>query len=743
MNIPVRTVAAIFVAALVVTHPLQAQQKRKLTIDDIFDRAKRIAAAAPAQRGFTWADETHFYWPRTAATGEVSGFVLVDADTGERTALFDPEELQAQVSKIEGISTDEAKKIARPRSITVDWGSRGVLLSIRGDLYVYDLRSKTLTRLTNAAGDEEEATFSPDGKLVAFVRNNNLFTIDVASKAERQLTTDGTATVRNGTFDWVYQEEIYGRGTFKAYWWSPDSRSIAYLRLDDSRVPDFTVVDHIPLHQRLEQTPYPKSGDPNPAATLHVADLATGKTMRLDRIEDPGAMLIVDVAWRPDSRAIDFQVQNREQTWLDLNEVSKSGGDVRRILRETTPAWVDNQGSPFFLGDGSFLWLSERSGWKHIYRVGADGQARPFTSGEWEVRKLFGIDEKNGWVYFSSTERGSTGLDVYRVKLDGTGKQRLTEREGTHDATFNEQLTRFVDSWSDISTPAQISVANADGRVIKLIEDMDSAHQLQQFDLGKPQFASVVTRDGFAMNAMIIRPPDFDPAKRYPVYEHTYSGPHAPEVRNSWRGASYLFYQLLAENGIVVWICDNRTASGKGAVSTWPLYKNFGELELRDLEEGLGWLEANPWIDRTRVLLEGWSFGGFMTTYALTHSKGWSAGIAGGSVTDWHDYDSIYTERYMLTPEHNKEGYERTSPQRAAANLSGHLLLLHGTTDDNVHMQNTIQFIYALQKAGKQFEMMLYPKSRHGIVDPDLVKQMHVLMLDFVQRTLRVPEATQ
>lgn len=728
-------IALLFV--LIASTAFAQAAKRRFTLDDIYDRAKRIPAAAMEPRTFTWADDTHFYFPKTAATGDVTSFILVDAITGEQTALFDPDELQAQVSKIEGVSADDAKKIARPRSITVDWGSRAVLLSIHDDLYIYDFRGKELTRLTSVAGEEQEATFSPDGTLVAFVRDNNLYTVSVSSKLERQLTKDGSKSILNGLFDWVYQEEIYGRGIFKGYWWSPDSRSIAFLKIDDTQVPAFTVVDHLPVHQKLELTPYPKSGDPNPAVTLHVADLTTSTSTRLDRIADPASTLIVDVAWRPDSSAVDFQVQDRQQTYLDLDEVPRAGGDIHRLLQETTRAWVDNQGSPFILRDKSFLWLSEHTGWRHIYRVETGGKQRPLTMGQWEVRKIFGIDEKNNWVYYSASERDPIGLDVYRMHLDGTGKQLLTQRAGTHEATFNDGVTRFIDNWSDVATPPQISIVDSSGTVGKLIRDSNSGHELEQFDIRKPELVHVPARDGFVMEGEIIRPPNFDPSKKYPVYEHTYSGPHAPQVRNAWGGSTYLFHQMLAQNGVVVWICDNRTASGKGAQSAWPLYKNFGELELRDLEDGLAWISAQPGIDGSRALLNGWSFGGFMTTYAMTHSTKWMAGIAGGSVTDWHNYDSVYTERYMLTPEHNKEGYDRSSPVRAAANLQGHLLLLHGAIDDNVHVQNTIQFVYALQKAGKQFEMMLYPKSRHGVTDPDLVKQLHTLSFAFVMRNLK------
>jgi len=244
------------------------------------------------------------------------------------------------------------------------------------------------------------------------------------------------------------------------------------------------------------------------------------------------------------------------------------------------------------------------------------------------------------------------------------------------------------------------------------------------------------------MEAMMIKPPDFDPSRKYPVFEYTYSGPHAQMVRDAWRGPEYLWWQLLAGRGMIVWVCDNRTASGKGAVSTWPVYQHFGVLELRDLEDGLHWLTSQPYVDGSRVVLSGWSFGGFMTSYALTHSTMWSAGISGGTVADWHDYDTIYTERYMLMPQHNASGYHDSSPRFAAKDLHGHLLLLHGTIDDNVHMQNTIQFIYELEKAGKLFRLVVYPKSRHGITDPLLVEQMRRTMLEFIEQNVLDAPAT-
>jgi dipeptidyl-peptidase-4 len=308
---------------------------------------------------------------------------------------------------------------------------------------------------------------------------------------------------------------------------------------------------------------------------------------------------------------------------------------------------------------------------------------------------------------------------------------RLSSSEGSHRINFSPEYNYFVDTRSDVNTPAQMSLFDSDGKLVRVVNE-NKVGALKDFKLGSTELLQVKTRDGFLMEAMMIKPPDFDPRKKYPVMSMTYSGPHAPQVRNAWGATTYMWHQLLAQKGYIIWVCDNRTASGKGIESTWPAYKNLGELELRDLEDGLSWLKGQPYVDGTRIGMWGWSYGGFMTSYALTHSQTFKIGIAGGTVSDWRNYDSIYTERYMGTPQNNPEGYKKSAPLNAARNLQGKLLLIHGAIDDNVHMANTIQFAYELQKAGKQFELMLYPKSRHGVTDPLLLKQMRQMMTDFI-----------
>ncbi|HUJ14617.1 MAG TPA: DPP IV N-terminal domain-containing protein [Thermoanaerobaculia bacterium] len=735
------------IAVLLFATTLTAQQvqtapprptPRELTLENIFDPKRKVSFSGTPQFGFVWLDDHTFTWPRTDEKGDVVEQSVIDTQTGKTRTLFDAAKLQAAARKA-GLSEEEAKRMTRQRNWDFSPNKRSVVLTAGDDLYLYTFDSDSMTRLTSTPGEEQEATFSPDGRLVAFVRNNNLYVVDLATQRERQLTTSGNDDMLNGVLDWVYSEEVYGRGHYRAYWWSPDSSHIVFMQLDEKPVKRFTIVDHIPTMQRIEEELYPKAGYPNPIAKLFTVAVNGAAPQEISTESYSGGdYLLVAVDWTPDSSNVVYQITNREQTWLDLDEAAVHGGMPKTLFRETTKAWVnpDLDPSMTWLKDGSFLWLSERSGFEHLYQYGADGVLkRQITNGPWEVRNLHGIDNNNDWIYFSGTERSALGTDVYRVHLDGSGLTRLSQADGEHRAIFNPSMTQYIDSWSDIQTPPQVSLMRNDGTRVRVIE-ANEVPALGDYGMSKPEFLEVRTRDGFTMNAMMIKPPGFDPSRKYPVYEYTYSGPHTQMVRNGWRGVQYLWWQLIAQHGAIVWVCDNRTASGKGAESAWPVYKHFGVLELRDLEDGLKWLESQPWVDSTRVILDGWSFGGFMTTYALTHSTMWSAGMAGGTVADWHDYDTIYTERYMLMPQNNPEGYHDSSPRFAAANLHGSLLLMHGTIDDNVHMQNTIQLIYELEKAGKPYRLAVYPKSRHGVVDPVLVQHLRMTQLNFLEDAL-------
>lgn len=734
-------------------------QDKLLTLDDIFspDAAKRVRFGGMPVSA-QWSADGHSF--KQTIGGRL---MRVDAMTAQAMPYFDSGSLSAALQSV-GVATADANALANSQGLRFNADESAVLINNANDLWYYEISTRSLKRLTINRDEEKEADFSPDGKWVSFVRGNNLYAVDVAKANEKQLTRDGHEGDRpifNGYLDWVYEEELYGRGQKRAYWWSPDSKYIAFLRLDESPVPKFIIPNDIPNDQDVETTYYPQAGDPNPIVRLGIADVAktsyvpnAGRIPKIGEKLPPGLLrvgdavkfvdtsnykpddlLIARVAWTPDSNTVFFQALNREQTYLDLNFATLNGS-VRKALTETTPTWVEVYDNPIFLNDKTSVWQSARNGWKHLFLYGSDGQImRQLTNGKWEVRTVYGVDEKNGWVYFSGTKDSHIAENIYRVRLTGGEPERLSHGDGWHAASFNKDFSLYVENWSDVNNPTQTRLFNSDGKLARVINE-NKVEDFSRYKLSKPEFLKVKTRDGFEMEAMMIRPPDFDPTKKYPVFEYTYSGPHAPSVANRWGGNRGMWFQMLAQKGYIIWVCDNRTASGKGEESVWPMYKNMYSLELRDLEDGLNYLKTLPYIDGERIGLHGWSYGGSMTTYAMTHSKMWKMGIAGGTVSDEHLYDSIYTERYMLTPQHNPAGYESSSVVKAAGNLSGKLLLIHGQIDDNVHFQNTTQLVYALQKADKQFDLMIYPTARHGVTNPLQVKHWYTMMTDYILRNL-------
>lgn len=723
-----------------------------LTIDALYDSEKKLDFNGHPPTNLVWLDDSHYLWPKSDPKTKKPDWVKVDAATGQSTPFDGPVQTIAVLSTDPALASD-AQKLAYEDPAVFARDSKTQLFTVGSNLYGYTFGSGQVVRFTDNpvndsakktdAGGPEQAALSPDGRSVAFVHRNNLFVSGGTPVVARQITNDGSDEVLNGKLDWLYQEEVYGRGTFRSHWWSPDSRRIAFLRLDEKGVPPYTLVDdssHVPT---VETTPYPRPGEPNPTVKLGIVDERDVSIRWVDLAAYAGSeFLIVDVAWSPSGTLV-FQVQDREQTWLDLVAVDPDTGASKTLLRETSRTFVNANGSPTWLADGSFLWFSERTGFKHFYHYAQDGTLiRAVTNGAWEVRTLHGIEPKSGFVYFSGTERSAIDSDAYRVKLDGSSFERLTRRAGTHSVSFSPSYSYFIDTWSDVWTPTQVHLCRGNGEPVRAIDENEVA-ALAHVALSKPEFVRVKTRDGGEMDALLVRPVDFDPTRRYPVFQHAYAGPHSPQVRNAWLGTNGMFFQLLAQRGVVVWVCDNRTASGKGTQSEQAAYLRLGESELADIEDGVTWLKSQPWVDGTRIGISGWSYGGFITAYALTHSTAFAMGIAGGSVTDWKSYDSIYTERYMKLPANNPDGYARTSVTAAAANLSGKLLLIHGAIDDNVHPQNTMQLVDALQKAGKSFELMLYPRARHGIGNPKQVKHLRQLMLDFIERTLLTDHPTE
>lgn len=652
-----------------------------------------------------------------------------DAVTGNAEPLLDEARLRKALSD-PGLDAANPESAAL-RRFRLSPGEEAILFRHSGDLFLYDLESGTASRLTRSSKREELAEFSPDGRLVSFVRDRDLYIVRIENGLELRLTQDGGGELSNGKLNWLYQEELYGRGNFKGYWWSPDSSHLAFLQLDDSPVPAFTLLDYEPLYPSTRTTRYPKAGDPNPRARIGVVPVS-GKEVRWIDNGPSDDLLVVRAGWSPDGATVIFQEQNRIQTRLDLKLYRLSSRSTTTLLREEGAAWVDVLDEPSWLTDGSFLWMSDRTGWRHLYRYQSDGTLiGPVTSGEWNVHELHHHSPESGKIYFTADRDGPGERHLYRSNLNGGPVVRVSREPGTHRSRWNDQGSLYLDTWSDIDTPPRLSVHDATGTLLREIHP-SRRENLDRFRLSSPRFLQVSTRDGFVMEAMMILPHDFDPARKYPVLAYVYGGPGLPRVRRRWGGTNHLWHQLMAQEGYLVWVCDNRSASGKGAVSAWPVYRNFGSQELRDLEDGLNWLRERPYVDSDRIGIWGWSFGGYLTSFALTHSDGFRIGIAGAPVTDWRLYDTIYTERYMGLPKDNPDGYRKSSVLEAAGDLKGKLLLIHGGLDDNVHLQNTLRLAHRLQEKGKDFQMMVYPRARHGVRDPEQVHHLRSLMTRFI-----------
>ena len=546
-----------------------------------------------------------------------------------------------------------------------------------------------------------------------------------------------------GRLDWVYQEEVYGRGNFKGFWWSSDSKWIAFLGLVESEVKEFAIVDHVPASLDkdktvgVEQMKYPKAGDPNPTVSLHIADIGGKKSepVKLEGYEPD--IIIARVAWDP-SGALIVQIQNRIQNWLDVVRIDPATRAITKVLREESKSWVDVIGQPEWLKDGSFLWLSDRTGYRHVYHYDASGKlVRALTAGEWAVRDVGHVDEEGGWIYFTATKDGSVVDNLYRAPIKGGDAQRLTQGRGSHSVSWNADHTFFIDTVSSLESPAEQRLVKADGTVARQLGKANVA-ALEKIEYVRPVLEKLEARDGFALDAMVIPPLGLEEGTKYPVWIDTYSGPDSPSVRDAWNGSSW--FQFLAQSGYFVFQVNVRTSAGMGLCTTSKCYRQFGVQELeRSRGRASAFLKKYPQADPARVGITGWSFGGFMTGFALTHSKMFKLGIAGAGVYDWRLYDTIYTERYMDTPQNNPEGYKKTSVIEAAKDLSGHLVLVHGTMDDNVHFQNTVRLAYELQKADKQFDVMFYPKSRHGLPGPNQRWHLQQLMWRHMQMHLGGP----
>lgn len=560
------------------------------------------------------------------------------------------------------------------------------------------------------------AKFSPDGRQVGYVRGNNVWVMDLATGARRQLTTDGSDDIINGTTDWVHEEEL---GLQDAFRWSPDSRRIAFWRFDQRAVPAFPMVDEIRRYPLVSTLRYPKAGAPNSAVTLHVATVADGTLRRLDVGVDTG-QYFARMEWvDADSLAIVRLV--RKQDRMDLLLQSATSGTGRTILTETDSAYVDVEGEPVvWLANGrQFLLRTDRTGWRQWFLYDRSGRMlRQLTRDGADVVALLGVDERTGVLYASVAAPSARERQVYRIALNGRRYDRVTEVAGTHALSLSPTSRYGIHTHSTLGVPATVTLRELPSfRVVRTYTDNATLKsRLAATGVRAPEFFTVPMPDGTVLDAYRILPPSFDSTRAYPVLMHLYGGPAAPQVNDAWGGARYLWHQSLARDGYVVVIVDNRGAAWRGRAFRKITQFQLGLQESQDQIDAAKWLATRSWVDGSRIAMWGWSYGGYMT--AMTLARGgnvFKAGIAVAPVTAWDYYDSIYTERFMWTPQGNPEGYAKTSVMSHVDNLTARLLLVHGTGDDNVHPQNSLVLTEALIKANKPFEMLLYPNRNHGI----------------------------
>ena len=607
--------------------------------------------------------------------------------------------------------------------------------SFTADYYLYNLTTKALTKILERV---QEPTFSPDGTKVAFARENNLFVYDIASKEITQVTTDGKKNaIINGITDWVYEEEF---AFVRAFDWSADSKKLAYIRFDESEVPEFSMnIYQKNLYPTVETFKYPKAGEKNALVSLFVYNVAvkSSKAINLGNYSD---FYIARMKWTSDANVLCAQVVNRHQDNLDLIFVDGTSGAAKVVLNEKDKAYIDVTDNLTFLKDNSFIWTSEKDGYNHIYLYDKTGKLKnQVTKGNWEVTSYYGFDEKSKTIFYQSVENGSIVRDVYKIGLDGKNKVKLSQQTGTNEATFSPDFTYFINTYSSAIVPTTYTLnSSKDGKQVQSIVDNTTlSDKLKKYDLPNKEFFELTTEKGNKLNAWMIKPKDFDATKKYPVFMFQYSGPGSQQVANHWLDTNDMWFMMLSQQGYIVACVDGRGTGFKGAEFKKCTQLQLGKYEVEDQIDAAKVIGNYSYVDKTRIGIFGWSYGGFMASNCLFKGADvFKMAIAVAPVTNWRFYDSIYTERYLQTPQENASGYDENSPINHVSKLKGNFLLIHGTADDNVHVQNSMQMIEALIQANKQFDWAIYPDKNHGIYGGKTRIQLFNKMTNFVKEKL-------
>ena len=723
-RLPLLGLLLLFIA---VTTSVAAQHK-EITLEEIYDGSystEGLDVLRSLQNGKEYSVLNH------NRKSKSSSIDVYDYKTGEKVRTL--------------LNSSELKGISRIYSYEFNADETQMLISTQltpifrrstlGVYYVYDIKSKSITLVST--NEIQEPTFSRDGKKIAYGFDNNLYIKNLEDGITTQITKDGQKnSIINGITDWVYEEEF---AFVRAFQWSVNGDKLAYIKFDESEVPEFQMdVYGSGLYPTQEVFKYPKAGEKNSKVSLQIYDLSSAKTSEID-LSKYNNYYIPRILWTEDNNILSVQLTNRHQNEMDLVFVNASNNSSNLILKEKDAAYVDVTDNLTFLNNNSFFWTSEKDGWNHIYQYDKTGKLmHQVTKGDWEVTSFYGFDQNTGRVYYQGTENGNINRNVYSILPNGKNKVRLTQQTGTNRADFSANFTYFINTFSDANTPFVYSLHEAkSGKSIREIKNNKALQsKLASYKISPKEF-STIKINGEDLNMYMIKPLDFDENKTYPLFMYQYSGPGSQNVSNSWMGGNDYWHQMLAQQGYIVVCVDGRGTGFKGAKFKKMTQNELGKYEVEDQTAVAKKLGAESYIDASRIGIWGWSYGGFMSANCLFQAPDtFEMAIAVAPVTSWRYYDSIYTERYMKTPQENASGYDNNSPISHVKNLKGKLLLVHGTADDNVHVQNTMSLVEALVQENKQFDWRIYPDKNHGIYGGNTRLHLYTLMTDYIKNNL-------
>jgi len=718
----------LFTLALLICSALTVSaQKKAVSLEDVF---KKGTFSQKSVHGINWMKDGQYY--SSLVNNGQPQVVKINVATGEQEAvLIDGGKLGINFTTY-SFNNDETKALLGSEVESI------YRRSSKGIYHVLDLASGDVQELMD--GEKiSYATLSPDNSKVAFVKDNNLYYVALATNKATQITHDGKWNhIINGSADWVYEEEF---SMAQAFDWSPDGKKIAYLRFDESEVPEFNMQIWGPLYPEDYKFKYPKAGEKNAEVSIHVYDLDGGKTISVDAGEEKDIYL-PRIYWAGNSETLAFIRLNRLQNQMDLLHANAATGESKLVVEETSDTYVDlnyNDNLQYLKNGKGIIRTSEKDGYKHIYHHDMDGKLiRQITTGNWEVTDLIGVDESSNTLYYLSTEISPLEKNLYAIGLNGKKKELLTPAKGTHAVNMSGDFKYYIDYYTTANEPLTVTLNTSKGKIVKVLEDNKSLKDnLANFAISQREFFEFETVDGTLLNGYLLKPADFDENKQYPVLMYVYGGPGSQTVTNSWGGSRDFWHHHLAAEGYIVASIDNRGTGARGKEFKDLTYANLGKIETEDQIAGARYLGSLPFVDPERIGIWGWSYGGYMSSLALMVGNDvFKTAIAVAPVTTWRYYDTIYTERYLQTPQLNAAGYDNNSPITHVNKLKGNFLLIHGTGDDNVHYQNAVDLVDALISADKQFETFYYPNRNHGIYGGNTTWHLYNMMTDFIKRKL-------